>query len=839
MFSVSEAKSAPIVYVKDFKGNIRKELHGLSFAEFTTDSKNVIYLNSDSLCLMNLRGGNITSILGVQEYTLVEKSGKDYLILRKHPDLSSVVLYDVAGHKETIFNNIEVYNVSPDKKNTFLQSKENNKYCLSYLDLSTRTKQTVIVTDNKLTELVFDSHCNQIAFLVSKKDSIQEVYRYKIGWKNAVAEFSTINNSIHGLKISGGLHFISRSRGLLFETQPTETQRSVNKSIIHPNVDIWNYQDQYLQSEQLKALEEVPRKVKILFSFDFKSRSITSIETSEEYYDSNKIRNSNYLLLNKSWRQPSKIQYRVSWKHFGDAPQTIFLIDLLNGVKVTIIDNKLVDNCSISPDEKYVIFFDQEINDYFVYDIKSKRLLNVSSSIKEPLCDTDGNEKLPPYKPYGILGWSKNDESVYVYDQFDIWEINLVQNRPPVNMTKGLGKRTKTIFRSLTDALPSSPNIIDFNVMSTILRSFNTKNKNEGFYSLAPNSYPQKIYEGPYRFQAIMKAKEKSNYIVRRMNGQEPPNLFLTCDFSEFKRLTNIEFQKKFNWYSSELVHWETFDRKSAEGILYKPEDFDPGKKYPVIFTYYEKRSDNLNDFIFPELSNGEMNIPYFVSNGYVVFEPNIYYKIGDPGESAYNSVVSAAKHISSLSWADSTKFGLQGISFGAYETNYIITRTNLFSAASTSAGPTNLISLYDSLRGSGISMQFAFESSQMRFGCTLWDDPDMYIRNSPIFKADRISTPVLIMHNKKDEACPWEQGVEWFTALRRLGKPAWMLQYDNGYHGISEDIDKRDFTVRLTQFFDHYLKGTPAPKWMTMGRPANLKGVDERLELDSPNVVP
>jgi dipeptidyl aminopeptidase/acylaminoacyl peptidase len=300
-----------------------------------------------------------------------------------------------------------------------------------------------------------------------------------------------------------------------------------------------------------------------------------------------------------------------------------------------------------------------------------------------------------------------------------------------------------------------------------------------------------------------------------------------------YKILTDIKPQEHYNWLTTQLIRWKTFSGEVGEGVLYKPENFDSTKKYPIIFHIYEKFSNQINEFKKPELSNGEMNVPYFVSNGYLVFEPDIHYNIGYPGESAYDYVISAAKQLSKLTYIDSMKMGLQGISFGGYEINFIIANTKIFAAASSSAGICNLVSGYGSLRGSGISSQYIYETHQGRIGKTLWEKPDLYIKNSPIFNADRVSTPLLIMHNKGDQSVPWSQGIEWFTALRRLGKKVWMLEYDDEGHGIGGKNNMIDFSIRLKQFFDYYLECKSAPKWMTIGIPAILKKKETGLELD------
>ncbi len=274
----------------------------------------------------------------------------------------------------------------------------------------------------------------------------------------------------------------------------------------------------------------------------------------------------------------------------------------------------------------------------------------------------------------------------------------------------------------------------------------------------------------------------------------------------------------------SELVTWKKQDGTAAQGILYKPENFDDRKKYPIIFNYYEDQAERVHNYPGVTFFNTpSIDCPtWFVSRGYLVFVPDISYKIGRTGESVLNSVIPAAEYLSTFSWVDSLKMAVCGSSFGGYETNYIITHTNKFAAAASGAGISNFISHYNGLQPiqhRELSGQGMYEGSQMRMGKTLWQIPQLYIENSPIFYINKVTTPILIMGNKGDWVVPWMQSVELFTGLRRLQKKAWMLQYDNGGHGVwngPKEKDGKDLTMRLTQFFDHYLKGTPPPAWMT-----------------------
>jgi dipeptidyl aminopeptidase/acylaminoacyl peptidase len=334
-----------------------------------------------------------------------------------------------------------------------------------------------------------------------------------------------------------------------------------------------------------------------------------------------------------------------------------------------------------------------------------------------------------------------------------------------------------------------------------------------------------------------LKAKQSDAILFTR---QEPSNVNLYAgnmrSLSEpttMQKLSDLNPQQaQYNWYTVEKHDWKMFDGKMSEGLLFKPENFDPSKKYPVIFYFYERNTDTRYNYRAPAPSASTINIAYFTSNGYLVFDPNIYYKTGQPGEDAYNSVVSAARYLAKMSFVDSTKMAIQGQSWGGYQVAYLVTRTNMFAAAGAGAPVANMTSAYGGIRwGAGITRQFQYEHSQSRIGATLWQRPDLYIKNSPLFKADKVNTPLLMMHNDKDGAVPWYQGIEYFTALKRLNKPVWLLQYNDEDHNLVERRNRKDLSVRLAQFFDHYLKGAPAPRWMTEGVPATLKGIDWGLQ--------
>jgi dipeptidyl aminopeptidase/acylaminoacyl peptidase len=319
------------------------------------------------------------------------------------------------------------------------------------------------------------------------------------------------------------------------------------------------------------------------------------------------------------------------------------------------------------------------------------------------------------------------------------------------------------------------------------------------------------------------------------MNFNEYPDLWMSgLDFGDPKKLTTANPQQNdYNWGTVELIQWTSADGVELDGLLYKPENFDPGKKYPMVVYFYERYSDRLHSHNTPRPSRSTVNFTFYASNGYLVFVPDIVYKNGFPGQSAYNSIVSGTLKLIENPWVDAGRIGIQGQSWGGYQVAYLVTQTNMFAAAMAGAPVSNMTSAYGGIRwGSGMSRMFQYEGSQSRLGGTLWEKPWRYIENSPVFFADKVETPLLMMHNDEDGAVPWYLGIEYFVALRRLNKPVWMLTYNGAPHNLKRRADCKDLSIRMLQFFDHYLKDAPAPVWMEYGIQAVDKGKKMGYEL-------
>jgi len=472
---------------------------------------------------------------------------------------------------------------------------------------------------------------------------------------------------------------------------------------------------------------------------------------------------------------------------------------------------------------------------YFTYDVATGITKNVTDKIKVALYDEEND--VPDYpNAYGVMGWSNGDKNLYLYDRYDIWNVSPDGSAAAANIIDPakMPRKNKITYRYInTDReerfinmnKPLVFRVFDNTAKTSTLDVASVKN-NVLYFS---NPLEKKAFGFP------VKAKNENAFIYTKEDYSNSPNLYYDSKLVDEVMLSDINPQQKdYNWGTAELFKWKTYNGKESEGVIYKPENFDPKKKYPMISYFYEKLSDGLYSYTAPSPTPSRLNIPFFVSRGYIVFAPDISYTTGHPGNDAYNYIVSGVRAIVKLGYVDSTKLGLQGQSWGGYQTAYLITRTKLFAAAWAGAPVVNMTSAYGGIRwGSGLNRQFQYEKTQSRIGATLWEKPNLYIENSPLFHLPNVTTPLVIMSNDADDAVPWYQGIEFFTAMRRLNKPVWLLVYNNEAHNLIERKNRKDIQIREQQFFDWKLKGDKPAKWLTDGVPATQKGIDWGLKVE------
>lgn len=657
-----------------------------------------------------------------------------------------------------------------------------------------------------------------------------------------------IDNTLDGLeegwKISENSDLqISRSgRRLFFGISPILPE--LTKDIIaanHARVDIWNYKDNYIQPVQL--INKKRELKKSYLSMIELNKEPKLVKISQEEYHDVQVPDK----FNANWGYSvSNYNYQRESQWDANPRNDLYIVNIKDGSSKLLLKDKYISNVTASPEANYLTWFNNQDQHWYSYEIATEKIVCLTKGIDVSFAD-ELHDSPVMASSYGQEGWSTEDKAIFINDRYDVWQIDPKRETAPINLTDGVGRRENLTFRIVNldnMSLPLGSSDIEkapIKPKETIYFSvFDNSTKENGFYYKDMNkrrpSMTKWIVE-PMTFSHLNRSKDEKIITYTKDNFANPVDIWITRDnFKTQTKVTDINpQQKEYNWGTNELVSWTSKKGVKLDGILHKPENFNPNKKYPMIVYFYERSSDKLHYYRWPAPSHSVINIPFYVSNEYLVFVPDIVYEIGYPGKSAIDCIVPGVEMLLENPWVDRDNIAIQGQSWGGYQVAYMITQPEVFKwkAAVAGAPVVNMTSAYNGLRlGSGKIRQAMYESTQSRIGKTLWDGLDLYIENSPIFFADKIETPLLIMHNDRDEAVPWYQGVEYFAALNRLRKPVWMLQYNSETHNLKERVNAIDFSIRVEQFFNHYLKGAPMPIWMKEGIPATLKGIEMGYEL-------
>jgi dipeptidyl aminopeptidase/acylaminoacyl peptidase len=750
---------------------------------------------------------------------------------------TDLVLRNLSTGDEKIFKNILEYKFSDNGQRILMEQARDPKEVQSqsqvfYYDLNNGKQATLSRGGNDFRNFAISEDGIQVAFLAerdAKPKDLQKFYKlwyYKEGMDSAI---QLVDKNTGGVKLGstisefGQVSFSKNGKRLFFGTAPIQPPKDTMLVDFElAKLDIWHYNDDYIQPTQLFRLRrDLQENFLAVYLLDqhkmlqLGSKEIPSvIQTAEG--DGN------------SFVGISDFGKRIESQWEGNTKKDIYSIDPNTGV-ASLIKKDLLGTLAPnypSPTGKYIVWYDNKDRNYYIWN--GKATLKLTEKIKVPLYDEEHDSPSDP-PAYGVMGWHNNDSAVYIYDRYDVWKLDPEMVKEPQTITSG--RKLNNVYRFLR--LDSTQRYFTGN-SPLFFRVQNKTTKETGIDCVYDQKLSNFVVIGKHYCNNLVKAKDKDNFLITLESYNNSPDLFffdgrgLSGSITS-NRLTSINSQQNnYLWGSAELVEWKAYNGKESEGIVYKPENFDPSKKYPMICYFYETLTDGLYNYLPPAPTPSRLNIPFFVSRGYVVFAPDIHYGTGHPGKDAYDYIVSGARALVKKGYVDSTRIGLQGQSWGGYQVAYLITVTNFFKAAWAGAPVVNMFSAYGGIRWeSGLNRQFQYEHGQSRIGASIWEKPQLYIDNSPLFKLPKVKTPLVIMANDADGAVPWYQGIEMFTAMRRLGKKVWMLTYNGEAHNLVERRNRKDIQIREQQFFDWQLKGERPTRWLTEGVPAINKGKD------------
>jgi len=827
----------------------------------------------DSLCIWTLGQSNLTKYPFVSAFKMAQEgnlavafkseapadtTGGKRAPRRERGEGTNLMLHYFATGRVDTLKYVGDYSFVKDGTQLFFVRKLNSKDSSNLLDglyiydLVTKREQALLTGPRKARFHlpVSDTEDNFYAFYANTDtakaaEKLINIYYFKKGDSQANLVVDAQSKGLPNEWIISQNHTLSLNKEgtrLFFGIAPKPLEKDTTLVDFETaKLDIWHYLDDYIPTVQLNRLQQELR-TSYLSYIEIQNPQKGLIQLATPQYPGVNIPNE----WSSEWGFSSTSKpYLIQSQWDSDAPSDLYLINIKDGSAKKVLTAVNLSGFSASPQGNYLCWYNKEALAWFSYEVATGTTRNLTSAIGVAFHNESHDSPCLP-SSYGSCGWREGGTSFLVYDQYDIWEVDPSGIKAPVMLTDGEGRSAQYTFRLLRLDTPSAaagrmviptepiqPNETLF------FTAFDNINKYGGFYfkEQGKRKTPmQKLILDEFSYQQLQRSKDGKVFTFSKSNFIESPNRWVTRDkFKSQVRLSDINpQQKEYIWGTAELVHWTSTNNIPCAGILYKPEDFDPNKKYPMLLYFYEKVSDGLFTYKAPAPSASTINISYFVSNGYLVFTPDIHYTIGHPGQSAMNCIMPGVDMLCKNPWVDEQNMAIQGQSWGGYQVSYMVTQTNRFKAAGAGAPVSNMTSAYGGIRwGTGLVRQFQYECTQSRIGKNLWDGFDLYIENSPIFHAQNVTTPLLIMHNDKDGAVPWYQGIEYFTALRRLGKPVWMLQYNDEDHNLVERKNRKDLSIRLAQFFDHFLKGAPAPIWIKEGVPATKKGIDWGLDYE------
>ncbi|HKD07584.1 MAG TPA: prolyl oligopeptidase family serine peptidase [Bryobacteraceae bacterium] len=824
---------------------------------FTADSRELVYLSYPSkaavdeakkqkkkpeemprndLVAIDLTSGDALRVPGVKSFGVPDKTG-GFLAYLKEPaagtkkDIGSdLILRNFSTRTDRAFSDVTEFSLSRDG-NTLLYAVSSPKEetdGLYALETSGGDSRALLSGKGKYARIAWDENQTQAAFISDRDDSASKephykVYLWKVKAPQAAEVVSTATPGFHkGYVISdkAAVTFTKDGSAIFFgagpPALPAPREHTGPATEDEVSFDLWHYKDDHIQPMQkVRATVDGGRSYRAMYRIASKKFIQLADDTMTDAVPSDDAR---YALGGDDREYRPMVEYS---ERYSDA----YVIDTETGAR-RLIAKKHSGAPSWSPNGLHAVLFDGK--DWLSISMTSAaEPVNLTAKLGVKFWNEETDTPSTP-RPYGLAGWTSDGKYVLAYDRFDLWRI-AADGSSAVDVTNGEGRRQNLEFRYVN--LDPEEKAIDAS-KPLLLRAESPVTRDTGFFRVrlpagAQSAGPEKLLLAARDFGKPVKAKNADVLVFTGQTFDEFPDLLATDSaMKELRKITDANPQKAdLLWGTAEMISFKNLDGVPLQGVLYKPENFDPNRKYPMIVYIYERLSQNVNHFVDPRPMH-TINFSYYVSNGYLVFTPDIVYTTGYPGQSALKCVMAGVDAIVARGFVDEKNIGIEGHSWGGYQIAYMVTQTTRFTAVEAGAPVANMTSAYDGIRwGPGLPRQFQYEKTQSRIGGSLWEYPMRFIENSPVFMADRIKTPMLILHNDMDDAVPWYQGIELFLALRRLGKEAYMFSYNGEPHGIRHRANQKDFAMRMSQFFDYELKGAKKPMWMEKGIPYLEKG--------------
>lgn len=777
------------------------------------------------LRIVNLESNVDSEIISTKDFSFsktskfiaIHKNPKDQKAAHKGSDL---LLKDLEGDKTLNIGNVSNY--AFNKEGTLFSyvvdadgDNGNGIYVIDLNSLRTWPLHTGTFTYDQMT---WNKKGNQIAVLFGVKEAGNSERQNTIYWTSNLVPGMTALKIQDTYSSEGAANFpqnmvISEYGKLIWNEAGTQLFHGVKaqqtklkeEDSLKANVDVWHWKDERVQSLQMVQAKK-DRKSTFMAVLNLENKVFIQLENLD-------IPAVN--ISEKSLWAIGRIDtlYRKD-VNIPSGYADLYSINTGTGVK-QLIAERVYRNMGRSPNGKWALFSNEGA--VKSYNFETGKLSDLTERTGISFRDEDYD--LPVEKPtYGVAGWSKDGETLILNHKYDLWTIAL-NSGEAANLTQGIGNDESICFR----LVQLDPEAKTFDLKKPLLlAAYGDKTKKSGYYEVTLGKKPKVLRYEDKMIRGIKKAKATGKIMYTEQTFVDFPNYWVSdLFFTNSKKMTNANPQQSnYKWGRRVLVDYKDERGNELQATLALPADYDPDQTYPMLVYFYEKMSQRHHQYSMPRYDD-RPHMSTYASNGYLVLMPDIVFDEGLPGSSALDDVTSAVKEVIKLGYADPARVGLQGHSWGGYESSFIVTQTDMFAAVVTGAPLTNLISMYTiAYKRSGHLNGPILEWSQGRMGVSPWENMELYRSQSPLHHAQKIKTPFLILHGTSDGAVDWNQGLEFYSAARRLGKEVILLSYPGEPHHLAKEANQKDFQIRMKQYFDHYLKDSVAPLWMRKGIP-------------------
>ena len=621
--------------------------------------------------------------------------------------------------------------------------------------------------------------------------------------------------------------------GIIAQSAAQDTSRRRSADSV-PDVDVWRTQDERIQSVQITRVDA--------------DRNFT-------YREGFDVTNGKYIGLTDSTMRDLELPLEGKWAVGRDTrgfisdykrpAADIYRVNTMTGERTLMLKAQLIgaNVFGISPDGNNYLYWKD--NKYQAYDLNATTTHTLGGGAAVNFTDMEYDHPGP--KPsYGIAGYTNDGQNVIAQGRYDLWLVPVNGAAPARNMTNAAGTKDEIRFRYVrtepVDPLASRAASRGIDITKPVtLSAYGEYTKKSGFYELKDGKLREIVYED-VSFSAPVKAAKADQYLFTRQTFVEFPDLRVSgADFKSSKKISNANPQQaEYAWGHRVLFDFKNKDGLRLQGILALPDDYKPGEKRPMMVNFYEDNSQNMHRYNAPSFLTGMGSSPMeAVSRGYITMLPDVHYHTGSSHSDQLECVEAATKKVIEMGYADPKHIGVNGHSYGGEGAAFIGTRSRMFAAVAMGAGVTDLFTdfsqswgwSYQVSGGSGANGNDYYLYGQGRWGVSPWDNPELYHFESALTHVREVTQPFLIMHGTADPTVSFSEGMNFYNALRYNNKNATMLAYINEGHGLRGLANRRDLTIRFFQYFDTYLKGAPAPKWMTDGVPFMVKDMAREPE--------